>query len=217
MAQADRTLGVILAGGRNRRYGSHKALAELGGTRIIDRVASALAAASARVVIVANEVEAYADSAEDVRPDVRPNLGALGGIHTALTWAAEADCDVALIVACDMPFVSPSLLRRLVEAADSGSAVLPASAGPRGLEPLCAAYGVGCIDAVTGAIDRGDRAVISFFGDVDLRVVDREEVARHGPLDHMFMNVNRPGDLLRAEDILASRAKPAEKTGEKDE
>lgn len=213
MAEAERTLGVILAGGQNRRYGSHKALAELGGIRIIDRVADAVAAATGRVVVVANELDAYRDVAVEVRPDVRLNLGALGGIHTALTWAAESNCDVALTVACDMPFVSPTLLRRLVEAADREAAVLPESDGPRGFEPLCAAYGVGLVDAVTAAIDRGDRAVISFFGDVDLRTLDREEVARHGPAERMFMNVNRPADLGRAEEILASRGK----TGEKNE
>jgi molybdopterin-guanine dinucleotide biosynthesis protein A len=89
--------------------------------------------------------------------------------------------------------------------ADGMAAVLPASDGPRGLEPLCAAYGTGCLPAIEAAIDRGDRAVISFFGDVDLRVLDAAEVARHGAAEHMFMNVNRPRDRIRAEGILASR------------
>ena len=206
MAERARTLGVILAGGRNRRYGSHKALAELGGTRIIDRAAGAVNAAASRVVVVANDVNVYAGAGYEVRPDLRPDLGALGGIHTALAWADETGCDVALTVACDMPFVTASLLSRLVEAADRSSVALPASSGPRGLEPLCAVYGVGCRAAVASAIERGDRAVISFFDEVSVRILDAEEVARHGLADHMFMNVNRPGDLDRAERILASRA-----------
>jgi len=205
VAESDRTLGAILAGGRNRRYGSHKALTLLGGTRIIDRVSEAVAVAVDRVVVVANEPELYGDVATEVRPDIRPGLGALGGIHTAVSWAREAGCDVALTVACDMPFVSGALLSRLVEMADGMAAVLPASDGPRGLEPLCAAYGTGCLPAIEAAIDRGDRAVISFFGDVDLRVLDASEVARHGAAEHMFMNVNRPRDRIRAEGILASR------------
>lgn len=205
MTERIRTLGAILAGGRNRRYGSHKALANLGGARIIDRVSDAVAVAASRVVIVANEPELYGDVATEVRPDVYPGLGALGGIHTAVRWAREAGCDVALTVACDMPFVSGELLARLVEMADRTAAALPASDGPRGLEPLCAAYGTGCLTAIEAAIERGDRAVISFFEDVDLRVLDAAEVARYGRAEDMFMNVNRPGDRDRAEGILASR------------
>ena len=210
MAEKARSLGTILAGGRNRRYGSHKALAELGGTRIIDRVANAVAVAASRVVVVANELDVYRDVGEEVRPDIQPGLGALGGIYSAVQWAAEVDCDVALTVACDMPFVSAGLLERLVEVADPGAAVLPASQGPRGLEPLCAVYGVGCLDAISAAIERGDRAVISFFEDVDVRVLDTSEVARYGRAEHMFMNVNRQEDRLRAEDILASREERGE-------
>ena len=210
MAEKARSLGTILAGGRNRRYGSHKALAELGGARIIDRVANAVAVAASRVVVVANELDVYRDVGEEVRPDIQPGLGALGGIYSAVQWAAEVDCDVALTVACDMPFVSAGLLERLVEVADPGAAVLPASQGPRGLEPLCAVYGVGCLDAISAAIERGDRAVISFFEDVDLRVLDTSEVARYGRAEHMFMNVNRQEDRLRAEDILASREERGE-------
>lgn len=210
MAEKARSLGTILAGGRNRRYGSHKALAELGGARIIDRVANAVAVAASRVVVVANDLDVYRDVGEEVRPDVQPGLGALGGIYSAVQWAAEVDCDVALTVACDMPFVSAGLLERLVEVADPGAAVLPASQGPRGLEPLCAVYGVGCLDAISAAIERGDRAVISFFEDVDLRVLDTSEVARYGRAEHMFMNVNRQEDRLRAEDILASREERGE-------
>ena len=205
MAARTLTLGAILAGGRNRRYGSHKALAVLGGTRIIDRVSEAVAVAASRVVVVANELDLYGDVASEVRPDVQPGLGVLGGIHTAVRWARDTGCDVALIVACDMPFVSGELLARLVEMADRTTAALPASDGPRGLEPLCAVYGTGCLTAIEAAIERGDRAVISFFEDVELRVLDAADVARYGRATDMFMNVNRPGDRARAESILASR------------
>ncbi len=205
MAERTRTLGAILAGGRNRRFGSHKALTVLGGRRIIDRVSEAVAVAAQRVVVVANEPELYGDVATEVRPDAQAGLGALGGIHSAVRWARDVGCEVALTVACDMPFVSGELLARLVEVADSTAAVLPASDGPRGLEPLCAAYGTGCLAAIEAAIERGERAVVSFFDDVDLRILDAAEVARHGQAEHMFMNVNRPRDLVRAEGILASR------------
>ena len=125
-----------------------------------------------------------------------------------LRWARDAGCDAALTVACDMPFVSGELLAHLAGMAGGTVAAVPASDGPRGFEPLCAAYGTGCLAAIEAAIERGDRAVISFFGDIDLRVLDAAEVARYGRAEHMFMNINRPADRIRAEGILASRGEP---------
>jgi molybdopterin-guanine dinucleotide biosynthesis protein A len=107
-------LGVIMAGGRNTRYGEHKALASVGGTRILERVRAALARVTPDVVLVANEPAAYADSGLEQRPDVRPGAGALGGILTAVLWARDRGCPGALVVACDMPFVSADLLAELV-------------------------------------------------------------------------------------------------------
>ena len=53
----------------------------------------------------------------------------------------------------------------------------PASRGPRGFEPLCAAYDVGCLPAIEAAIEKGYRAVVSFFPAVDVRIVERRPIA----------------------------------------
>ena len=48
-------LGVVVAGGRNTRFGDIKAFAQVGGTRIIDRVISALRDVADAVVLSAND------------------------------------------------------------------------------------------------------------------------------------------------------------------
>ena len=73
-----------------------------------------------------------------------------------------------------------------------------------GFEPLCAAYHVDCLAAIEAAIARGDRAVVSFFPQVDTRIVDLADVASHGDPDTIFFNVNRPEDYLRADELLAA-------------
>lgn len=203
MATPDRCLGVILAGGANRRYGSHKALARIGGRTILERTIDALAPAVERTVIVANEPELYHGSGLTVRPDIRPGLGVLGGILTAVRWAGEENCEAALVLGCDMPFLPSPLLARIVEAAGPDSVTLPASEGRRGFEPLCAAYGTGTRDAIEAALSRGERAVISFFPQVPVRILDFDIVHRFGDPGRMFLNVNRPEDRERAE-ILAT-------------
>ncbi|MCL7961957.1 MAG: molybdenum cofactor guanylyltransferase [marine benthic group bacterium] len=199
MAERDEVLGVILAGGANRRFGSHKALARVGGETILERTIGALASAVGRCVIVANEPDPYRDAGLETRPDLMPGFGVLGGILTAVRWAEKEGQEAALVVGCDMPFLSPSLLLRLAQEADAASVVVPASEGPRGFEPLCASYGTETGDAIRRSLDAGERAIVSFFDEVPVRILDFETVRGFGDPASMFLNVNRPEDRDRAE------------------
>ncbi|UCC71048.1 MAG: molybdenum cofactor guanylyltransferase [Gemmatimonadota bacterium] len=196
-------LAALLAGGRNRRYGGHpKALESVGGELIAARAIRTLQQAVGRVVLVANDVDTYRPLGLEIRPDLRPGLGALGGIHTAVCWAEEAGYRGALVAACDMPFLSAELLRELVRDAAGDEVVAPESGSRRGLEPLCAFYGSGCRAAIEAALDRGDRHVISFFPDVRVTKIPLEVVMRFGDPETLFLNVNTPEDRERAEELL---------------
>ncbi|NIR45075.1 MAG: molybdenum cofactor guanylyltransferase [Gemmatimonadetes bacterium] len=193
-------LGVILAGGHNTRYhGKPKALEPVAGELIAVRAIRAMRDAADRVVLVANEPEIYRPLRLEMRPDARPGLGALGGIYTAVLWAEDAGRRGALVAACDMPFLSAGLLRRLAEGAQADEVIAPGSDSRRGLEPLCAFYGIDCRGPIEAAIARNDRRVISFYDDVNVRVLPTEEVASYGDPSVLFMNVNRPADRQRAE------------------
>ena len=201
MAESERpVLGVMLAGGQNRRYdGAPKALESVGGERIADRAIRAMRQALDRVVLVANDLEVFRTLELETRPDLTPGLGALGGIQTAVAWADEEGCRGALVVACDMPFLSPELLTQLAEGAGDDEVIAPASESRRGLEPLCAFYGVRCREAIDSALARGDRHVISFFPDVHVRTIPLDVVAGFGSPGLLFLNVNTPGDRELAE------------------
>ena len=209
-ASAERpVLGVVLAGGRNTRYdGQPKALEQVGGARIADRAIRAMSQAAGRVVLVANDAETYRSLGLETRPDLRPGLGALGGIYTAVTWAEEEGCRGALVAACDMPFLSAGLLERLARDAGPDDIAAPESDSRRGLEPLCAYYGTGCRSAIEAAIARDDLRVISFFSDARLRALPKAEVADYGDPELMFLNVNTPADRERA-DALARQQESA--------
>ncbi len=208
--------GAILAGGQSRRFGSQKALATVGGVRIIDRVVEAVRSVVPDVVLLANEPDLFSDLALPARPDVRPGVGALGGIHTALLWARETDRPGVLAVACDMPFPCQPLLARLVSMAFSEArdeqvdpvpdVVIPESRGPRGVEPLCAAYGVGCIEAIEAQLDAGDQRMIGFHAAVHTVRIPVADVEAVCDPQLAFLNVNTPGERDRAERLAESRS-----------
>lgn len=189
--------GVILAGGLARRYGgAPKGLERVGGRRVIDRVAQALAAAADDLLLVANHPDA-ASWLPGVRvaADVRPGNGGLGGIHAALIHAAQP----VLIVAWDMPFVPAALLAALRTRGDGADVAVPESASTRGVEPLCAYYDPACIGPIERRLDAGDRRVIGFYDDVRVARLPDAEVRRFGDPALMFLNVNSPNELVLAE------------------
>lgn len=196
-----RNLGAVMAGGRSERYGSAKALAAVGGEPIIARVSRALGAAGTDVVVLTGDAEVAAAAGAPARPDAVPGLGALGGIHAGLLWAREEDRPGILAVGCDMPFLSVPLLERIIDLSQGAplDVVAPEGGGPRDIEPLCAWYGVACLEAIERAIGRGDHRMIGFHANVRVARIPIADVERFGPLDRIFLNVNTPDDRERAE------------------
>ena len=190
--------GAILAGGGATRFGGRpKGLERVGGVRILDRVAAVLAeVCGAPPLLVANAPDA-ATWRPDLRlvADLRPGLGALGGIYTAVI---EAPAPV-LAVAWDMPFVSAALLRALAAGLSDHDLCLPQSDGRRGVEPLCAAYGPACAAAIAASLDDGDLRAIGFHHRLTVGILPLEQVRSLGDPAQLFLNVNTADDLAQAE------------------
>jgi molybdopterin-guanine dinucleotide biosynthesis protein A len=192
--------GAILAGGGATRFGGRpKGLEIVGGERILDRLAGVFERAlGAPPLLVANAPEA-ASWRPDLRvvPDVRPGLGSLGGIYTAVVGAPAP----VVCVAWDMPFVTPALVAALAAGLDRHDAFLPESDGRRGVEPLCAAYGPACAGAIAQRLDAGDLRAIGFHGSVRVGILSLDAVRRLGDPARLFFNVNTADDLARADQL----------------
>lgn len=132
-------------------------------------------------------------------PDARAERGSLIGIHTAITHAMAT----VLVVAWDMPFVTPALLTLLLTGSRAGT-VATVAEGPRGLEPLCAVYSPGCLAAITAAIDDGDFRLSSVLERLPSYTrIPARDVATVGDPARLFFNVNDAGDLAAAERLAA--------------
>lgn len=191
-------LGALIAGGRSTRYGATKALELIQGRRLVDGVAAALAEATDEVVLIANEASLRDQLDFPTRADGVPGLGPLGGVLTALHWAAQLKRPGVLAVACDLPFPSAPLLRRIAEMAASGSAEAVAPENPgnrRGIEPLFAFYARSCIEPIESALTRRDYRMVALLERVRVERVPLDDVRRYGDPEHLFFNVNTRADL----------------------
>jgi molybdopterin-guanine dinucleotide biosynthesis protein A len=192
--------GVIQAGGKSTRMGgAPKALIELGGKRIIERVVDALSPALSELLIVTNTPDIYAFLGLPMVPDVFPDHGSLGGIYSGLKAARG---EYAFTVACDMPFLHPDVVRLVVDRAGEADVVIPRMGDH--YETFHAMYGKACLPHMEEQL-RGRRfKIIGFFPKVSVLEIPEGEVARYRDPQLCFLNINTPEELTRAREITAS-------------
>lgn len=210
--RADRTsaTGVILAGGKSRRMGVEKALIELGGSTIIERVIDTIGRIVSEVIIVANDPELFDYlQARHIRnipigivKDIFQGVGALGGLHSGLYHAVE---DSVFVCACDMPFINSDLVKFIIKVLDKNDAAVPVV--HNFFEPLLAAYSKRCLDSIEREIKKGERQILSFYDDVKMRKINEWELRVVDKNLRSFININSPKDLIEAEKILKSEQK----------
>jgi molybdopterin-guanine dinucleotide biosynthesis protein A len=196
------TLGLVLAGGLARRMGGgDKALIEIGGRTILDRVIATMTPQCDVIILNANgDPTRFSRFGLPVVPDDIPDFaGPLAGILAGLDWLAVNRPDLAWMVSVpgDCPFLPSDLVERLHEArADAGTPLACAKSGDW-RHPVAGLWPVDL---------RADlrRALV----DEDLHKIE-VWTARHGiaiaewpdrPVDPFF-NVNTPEDRARAIDI----------------
>jgi molybdenum cofactor guanylyltransferase len=190
--------GVVQAGGKSTRMGGNpKALIELGGRSIVERVVAALTPAVDDVLVVTNTPELYAFLGLPMVADVYPDHGSLGGIYSGLRAAGE----IAFTVACDLPFLHPEVVRLVVERAGEGDVVIP-RVGEQ-LETMHAAYSQTCLPPIEARLRAGRLKIVGFFDDVRVVEIGAAEVARFRDPAIAFMNVNTPDELERARALVA--------------
>ena len=179
----------ILAGGQSRRMGQDKAFLPIGGRPVIERVIERVAPLTDDLVLITNNPDKYRHLGQRMVSDRIPGKGALGGIHTAVHVASHTYC---LVVACDMPFLNSKLLRYLAGLASGFDVVVPCIEGFP--ETLHAIYGKACLEPIESCLRADSLKIVSFFGEVHVRYVERAEVAQFDPRFQSFLNMNTPAD-----------------------
>ncbi len=179
----------VLAGGRSSRFGSDKARAEVEGEPLIMHVVRALEPLASRVTVVAREGGQYADLGLETIGDLRPALGPLGGLASALAHRGRHHPDEPwlLLAPCDLLGLRRRWLRLLLERPREGHRVV-AFRDSR-WEPLPALYHR---DVRPEVDSRVDAERLSMW-----RLMERcRPLALEPPPDWETMRkVNRPQDL----------------------
>jgi molybdenum cofactor guanylyltransferase len=188
---------AIQAGGRSSRMGRDKALLPLGGRPLIEHVIERVEGLGDEILITTNQPDEYAFLGLRMVGDQRPGAGALDGLLTALEAAGG---ERVLLLACDMPFVSRSLIEQMLAIDTDAEVVIPRLGGK--LQPLHAIYSKSCAGPIREALEAGEKRMISFFPRIQTWIVEQEILDQHDPEGLSFFNANTPEDLAQAEQLL---------------
>jgi molybdopterin-guanine dinucleotide biosynthesis protein A len=163
---------------------------------MIDRVARALRTVTNSILVAGGPAStAHSIGATHVG-DETPGPGPLGGIAAGLT-AAAAPC---VVLACDMPFVDPALLRLLVSSWRGEDAVVPRQAGRP--EPLHALWSPSALAEARSALADGRRSPSELLGRLRTRWLDEPEWEPLHPEGRSWRSVNTPEDLAAARSLM---------------
>lgn len=169
--------GVLLVGGASRRFGSPKALADVGGETLAERAWRTLGKACEERIAVGKAADGLPlpfpllDDGSDVRA---PIAGLVAGLRAARH-------DVCLVLPVDCPLVEAGDLRAL------GEACLEAAVPPTG--PLPGAYRRSTLGELTRRLEAGELALTRALSVLETRIVEID-AAR-------LVNLNSPLDLDR--------------------
>lgn len=180
--------GLILAGGRSRRFGSEKAWHLVDDKSMLARVHEAVSAVADTVFISVRD-ETQAARCETYAPcviDQYTTHGPLAGIHAG--WQ-QAHTDWLLVVGCDFPFLTAAALRNLLDGQHPNLDAIVAQDKTGHLQPLCACYHRRTVPIITEHLTSRRLAL---FGFLDSLIPVHTVPFPMGTL----RNINHPRDLL---------------------
>lgn len=184
----------VLAGGRSTRMGTDKAFVMLDGRTLLARALDLAWSVTDDVRIVGdpNKFASFAPVVEDIFP----GSGPLGGIHAALRASQRG---LNLILAVDLPFVSPALLHCLLNRArGSASATVTVPRSGEGWQPLCAVYRREFAEEAEKALRAGRYKIDTLFDPARAQAISEEELQSVGFSPAVFRNINTPQELAEA-------------------
>jgi molybdenum cofactor guanylyltransferase len=202
-------IGFVQAGGGSTRFGRDKALVQLAGQTMLARTVELVASVCDSVQIVAPTGK-YTHPGATLLADRYPGEGPLGGILTALLamQLASTTQSWALIVSCDMPFLSEDFLAFLGARASQGKSQVLVPESFSGLEPLCACWHASAFPSVQAAFDSGVRKVTEVMKRLPMEVLDESVWKRFDTEGRLFWNINTPEDFEWARRILEKAQVP---------
>ena len=195
----------ILSGGKSSRIGTNKALLQVEGKTLIQRLVDLLDPIFSEVVISSNEPDLYNFTGKKIIQDIFAARGPLAGIHSALKFT---DTNKNFIVSCDLPLISTELINYIVNYETVKDIILPVADGR--IQHTCGLYTKNIINEVEKLLIESSQKNINLKGSIyELMNKVPTEIVKVDKLDFyisdLFLNINTPEDYNYLKSIFQNK------------
>lgn len=164
--QSGRTVlvGIFVGGQSSRMGGVPKGTlrAPDGSASIVERLVGLARELGAGSVVLVGQRPVYAPLGLPMLADDPPGVGPLGGLLALLRHAERSSYPRALALACDLPYVTPDIVQRLIEHAPHAAAVAPYHGDQ--WQTMCARYATREVSALAErALERREHSLQTLF------------------------------------------------------
>lgn len=184
---------IVLAGGQSARMGVPKAHLPFGISTLIETALATLRPLFRTVYVVGRDRERLAGLGAALLIDDRDDQGPLVGLAQGLS---ASDARWCFAVGCDMPFLSPPVIRRMAGFLDDSDALAAVVEGRT--QPLHAFYSTGCLPAALGLLEAGNTSLRSLLEACKVRSISGSDLLDLDPGLTSFMDIDTHEEYMAA-------------------
>jgi len=179
--------GIVLIGGRSKRFGKDKVLEHIGSKLLLEHVIDTIGPLFEHIILIGHPRKDL--SSYHIIEDIIPERGPLGGILTALHTTPTQYC---FVFAADMPNLNPEFIRYMISCAGKHDIIVPVWS--KGREPLHAIYHSRIKSIVRSLLDQNIYRIYDLFQQTSVLKIPEEKISEFGSPRQMFANINTPDD-----------------------
>ncbi len=191
-------LGVVLAGGKSKRFGEDKSKAKLNGKILLEHTLEKIKSKFKTIVIVSNNtiVKDYIT----IKDCLKGQLGPLVGVLSAMKWIKKNNYSYNWIATfpCDTPFFNISLINKFIEASTAEDSLLYFAKTEKKRHNIFGLWSLKLIEILENDIIKNNhRKVEKWANKIGVKTIN----ISYKEIDPFF-NINTKEDLAEAEKIL---------------
>ncbi len=197
-------LGVILAGGKSKRFGEDKSLKKLGKYTLLEHTVLKIEKFFSELLIISNNSELKFKQKNIFIIDdyIKGNLGPLVGVLSAMKWIKKngKKYEWILTFPCDTPYFDRKVISELINEKNKGEHKLFFIKNNDKRHNIFGLWSLNLIDILEKDIKNNYRKVELWADKIGSKIINISENENEN-----FLNINTIEDLQKAEKILKKK------------
>jgi len=190
-------LGVILAGGKSKRFGNDKTIAKLGNKTLLDHAIEKIKKNFHEILIISNNKKLVIDKENvfSTKDLIEGYLGPLVGVLSAMTWVEENKKNYKWVATfpCDTPFFDENLIDKIKNCSkNSHKKLFFLKSGSR-RHNIFGLWSLELKDILLKDINNGQRKVEEWANKIGSEIIEINDKSEYN-----FLNINTKEDLEKA-------------------